>query len=72
MAKLGMKINEEADSKVRRVLENEIQSYLMTLIGLRDLDIPYIEYHPLFNKAIEMKQDINKLQRLLSASTLQD
>ena len=43
----------------------------MTLIGLRDLSIPYIEYHPIFTKAAEMKQDINKLQRLLRSSTFQ-
>lgn len=44
----------------------------MTLIGLRDLKIPYIEFHPLFNKSIEMKQEISQLKRLLDTSTLQE
>lgn len=42
MAKLGLRISEEADSKVRRALEVQIQAYMMALIGLRELSIPYI------------------------------
>lgn len=44
----------------------------MALIGLRELKIPYIEYHPLFNKTIELKQDINKLKRLLDSPTVHE
>jgi hypothetical protein len=66
---MGLKISEETDSKVRRTLESQIQAYLMALIGLRELKIPYIEHHPLFNATIEMKQDISKLKRLFDVST---
>jgi hypothetical protein len=42
----------------------------MALIGLRDLKIPYVEFHPLFNQTLQMKQDISRLKRLLDTSTL--
>ena len=69
---MGMRVSEEPESRVRRVLETEIQAYLMALISLRDLNIPYVQYHPLFNKTIEMKQDIAKLKMLLEKSTVME
>jgi hypothetical protein len=52
MAKLGLRISELPDSKVRSVLETHIQAYLMALIGLRELKIPFVEYHPIVSKTI--------------------
>lgn len=69
---MGLKISEEADSKLRRALETQLQVYLMALIGLRELKIPYIEHHPLFNKVIEMKQDISQLKRLFDVLTVHE
>lgn len=72
MVKLGLKISEEPDSKARSLLETYIQSYLMALIALRELKIPYIEYHPIVNKALQLKEDIGKLKHLLESSTVHD
>ena len=37
----------------------------MALIGLRELKIPFVKYHPLVDKIVQMKQDIYKLKGLL-------
>ena len=41
----------------------------MSLIALRELTIPYVEYHPILNQIMQMKQDIAKLKTLLDTST---
>lgn len=41
----------------------------MSLIALRELTIPYVEYHPILNQLMQMKQDIAKLKTLLDTST---
>lgn len=41
----------------------------MSLIALRELTIPYVEYHPILNQLMQMKQDIAKLKTLLDSST---
>lgn len=41
----------------------------MSLIALRELTIPYVEYHPILNQIMQMKQDIAKLKTLLDNST---
>jgi hypothetical protein len=46
-----------------------VQTYLLSLIALRELDIPHVEYHPILNQIMQMKQDISKLRALLETST---
>jgi hypothetical protein len=45
-----------------------LQSYLLSLIAMREIKIPYIEYHPIVGKTLQMKEDINKLRQLLDNS----
>jgi hypothetical protein len=33
----------------------------MSLISLRELKIPNVQYHPILNKILELKEDISKL-----------
>lgn len=44
----------------------------MSLIALRELNIPHIEYHPILTHIAQMKQDISKLKNLFENSTHQD
>jgi hypothetical protein len=42
MAKLGIKISMESNSPVKTLLESHIQTYLMSIIALRELTIPHL------------------------------
>ena len=64
-----MKVSGEPDGQTKSLLESYIQTYLMSLIALRELTIPYVEYHPILNQIMQMKQDIAKLKTLLDTST---
>lgn len=41
----------------------------MSLIALRQLQIPYIQFHPIVNKTLELKEEIKKLNHLLEAQS---
>jgi hypothetical protein len=40
----------------------------MSLIGLKELKIEYLEFHPLLNQVAQIKQDIENLTSLLYIS----
>ena len=41
----------------------------MALIAMRDLDVPYLEHHPITNTAAELHRDIQKLSRVFERRT---
>jgi len=67
--KLGLRISEEPQSRTKDLLETYLQSYLLSLIAMREVKIPYIEYHPIVSKTLQLKEDIGKLKHLLDNST---
>ena len=69
--KLGLRVSEEPDSEAKQLLETYLQNYLMALIAMRDLKIPYLEHHPITQAATELHQSIQSLQSVLEKNTTQ-
>jgi len=43
-----------------------LKSYLTVMISIKELKIPYIQYHPIISMAVEIKTKISLLMKKLT------
>ncbi len=53
------------EDELFEVYQQLLKSYLISMVSIKELDIPYIQYHPIIKIAVEIKVKISKLKRKL-------
>ena len=49
-----------------KIYEKLLKSYLTVMISIKELKIPYIQYHPIIPMAVEIKTKISLLMKKLT------
>lgn len=48
------------------IYEKLLKSYLTVIISIKELKIPYIQYHPIIPMAVDIKTKITQLMKKLT------
>lgn len=54
------------DNDLLKIYEKLLKSYLTVMISIKELKIPYIQYHPIIPMAVEIKTKISLLMKKLT------
>lgn len=54
------------ENELLKVYEKLLKSYLTLIVSIKELKIPYIQYHPIVPLAVEVKGKIAKLMKKLT------
>ncbi len=53
------------EDQLFEVYQQLLKSYLISMVSIKELDIPYIQYHPIIKIAVGIKVKISKLKTKL-------
>jgi hypothetical protein len=54
------------DNQLLKIYDKLLKSYLTIIISIKELKIPYIQYHPIIPMAVDIKAKITQLMKKLT------
>jgi glutamine synthetase type III len=54
------------ENELLKVYEKLLKSYLTLIVSIKELKIPYMQYHPIVPLAVDVKSKIAKLMKKLT------